>query len=155
LYPTQPIEALGCLLIFLLLWFVLRAHRRFRGQILVAFVILYSLLRTVLEFWRDDPRGFVTMFHISGPPNLTAESGGWFGWLLWARTLQATTPGLYAVRLSESQMVSALFIVAAVALWIWRALADRRAGWSSPALVKVPLWGKAKPAPAAKRKGRK
>lgn len=155
LYPTQPAEALGCLLIFLFLWFVLRERRKFRGQILVAFVILYSALRTALEFWRDDPRGFITLFHVSGPPNLTAESGGLFGWLLWARTLQATGPGLYAVRLSESQVVSALFIIAAVALWIWRARADRGTGWTSPALAKIPLWGQAKPAPAVKRKGRK
>ncbi len=157
LYPTQPAEALGCLAIFLLLWFVVRNHRRFRGQVLLAFVVLYSLLRTVLEFWRDDPRGFVTLFHVSGAPNLTADSPGLFGFLLWARTLRQLTPGLYAVRISESQLVSALFIISAIACWIWRARVDRRLGWVSPPLAKVPLWsGSAKKrTPANKRKGRK
>lgn len=155
LYPTQPAEALGCLLIFLFLWFFLRSRRTFRGEVLFTFVILYSLLRTTLEFWRDDPRGFITLSHVTAAPNLTPDSGGLVGWLLWARTLLPTAPGLYAVRLSESQMVSAIFIIVSVALWIWRARADRRLGWESPALAKVPLWGAPKSAPARKRKGRK
>ena len=129
LYPTQPAEAIGSLLIFLFLWFYLRRHRAFRGQIIVAFVLLYSALRTALEFWRADPRGFLTLFHVSGPAGQTAESaGGFFGWLLWAETLQETASGVYAVCLSESQAVSLALTAVAVLLGIYKWRRDRRLG---------------------------
>jgi phosphatidylglycerol:prolipoprotein diacylglycerol transferase len=58
LVPTQLIEAAANLLILgALLW--LRKRRSFDGQIIFAYVILYSAARFTVEFWRDDPRGWV------------------------------------------------------------------------------------------------
>jgi phosphatidylglycerol:prolipoprotein diacylglycerol transferase len=56
LVPTQLIEALANLLIFIfLLW--LTKRRKFEGQIIYAYLMIYSVVRFTIEFWRDDPRG--------------------------------------------------------------------------------------------------
>lgn len=56
LHPVQLYESVLALGIFLfLLW--LRGRRAFTGQVVLAYLILYSAVRFTLEFWRDDPRG--------------------------------------------------------------------------------------------------
>jgi len=58
LVPTQLIEAAANLLIFVfLLW--LRKRRSFDGEVIYAYLMTYSVVRFVIEFWRDDPRGQV------------------------------------------------------------------------------------------------
>lgn len=56
LHPTQLYEAVATAVIFaFLLW--LRRKRQFDGQVILAYAVLYSVARFVIEFWRDDPRG--------------------------------------------------------------------------------------------------
>jgi phosphatidylglycerol---prolipoprotein diacylglyceryl transferase len=56
LVPTQLIEAFANLLIFaFLLW--LWKRRTFHGQVIYAYMIVYSITRFTIEIWRDDPRG--------------------------------------------------------------------------------------------------
>lgn len=58
LHPTQIYESLGAFCLFLFLtWRLSRKH--IAGQVMVEFLALYSLLRFVMEFFRDDERGFV------------------------------------------------------------------------------------------------
>ncbi len=59
LHPAQLYESLACLLIFaILLWMAPR--KRFHGQIVSGYVILYAVARFVVEFFRgDEIRGFV------------------------------------------------------------------------------------------------
>jgi phosphatidylglycerol:prolipoprotein diacylglycerol transferase len=58
LHPTQLYEAAGSILIFgFLMWRLSRKH--FTGQIILEYLALYSILRFVVEFFRDDERGFV------------------------------------------------------------------------------------------------
>jgi phosphatidylglycerol---prolipoprotein diacylglyceryl transferase len=58
LHPTQLYESAGTLLLFLyLMWRLSRKH--FTGQIILEYLILYASLRFVIEFFRDDDRGFV------------------------------------------------------------------------------------------------
>ena len=61
LHPTQLYEAAAVLLIFLgLLW--LAGHKKFEGQVAVAYLGLYAVTRFVIEFYRGDAvRG--TVFH--------------------------------------------------------------------------------------------
>ena len=56
LHPTQLYESAATLLIFLLLY---RLHRRkrFDGEVIAAYAVLYGLTRFTIEFFRDDPRG--------------------------------------------------------------------------------------------------
>jgi len=56
-HPTQLYEAFGCLAIaaYLLLW--LHPRKRFDGQVLLLFLVLYAVLRFLIEFVRADDRG--------------------------------------------------------------------------------------------------
>jgi len=56
LHPTQLYESFAMLLVFFfLLW--LHKHRRFNGQVILLYALLYSSIRFAIEFLRDDPRG--------------------------------------------------------------------------------------------------
>lgn len=54
--PTQLIEAAANLTILFVLLAV-RKRQVFDGQTILAYVILYSAARFIIEFWRADPRG--------------------------------------------------------------------------------------------------
>jgi phosphatidylglycerol:prolipoprotein diacylglycerol transferase len=56
LHPTQLYESFSMLLVFFfLLWLVKR--KRFDGQVILLYALLYSVIRFAIEFLRDDPRG--------------------------------------------------------------------------------------------------
>jgi phosphatidylglycerol---prolipoprotein diacylglyceryl transferase len=56
LHPTQLYESFAMLIVFFfLLW--LHKHRRFNGQVILFYALLYSIIRFAIEFLRDDPRG--------------------------------------------------------------------------------------------------
>ncbi len=58
LHPTQIYESIGAFILFAyLMWRLSRKH--FTGQIILEYLILYASLRFVIEFFRDDERGFV------------------------------------------------------------------------------------------------
>ena len=54
LHPVQLYESAGELLLFLLLVFVVRPNKRFNGQVLSAWLMLYALLRATTETFRGD-----------------------------------------------------------------------------------------------------
>jgi phosphatidylglycerol---prolipoprotein diacylglyceryl transferase len=56
LHPTQLYESAACVVIFLLL-FTLHRRKRFDGEVIAAYAVLYGLTRFLIEFVRDDPRG--------------------------------------------------------------------------------------------------
>jgi phosphatidylglycerol:prolipoprotein diacylglycerol transferase len=54
LHPTQIYESVACFLIFfVLLW--IASRKRFHGQVVLAYVTLYSVARFIIEFFRGDP----------------------------------------------------------------------------------------------------
>jgi phosphatidylglycerol:prolipoprotein diacylglycerol transferase len=56
LHPTQLYESFAVLAIFLfLIW--LHRRKRFDGQIILFYALLYGMTRFTIEFFRDDPRG--------------------------------------------------------------------------------------------------
>jgi len=56
LHPTQLYESFSMLLVFFfLLW--LHKQKRFEGQVILLYALLYSVIRFAIEFVRDDPRG--------------------------------------------------------------------------------------------------
>jgi phosphatidylglycerol---prolipoprotein diacylglyceryl transferase len=68
LHPTQLYESFGALLIFFfLLW--LHRRKRFSGQVILFYGVLYAVMRFTIEFFRDDPRG-----DIAGLTTLTGLS---------------------------------------------------------------------------------
>jgi phosphatidylglycerol:prolipoprotein diacylglycerol transferase len=68
LHPTQLYESFGALLIFFFL-FWLHRRKRFSGQVILLYAVLYSVMRFTIEFFRDDPRG-----DIAGLTTLTGLS---------------------------------------------------------------------------------
>lgn len=59
LYPTQLIESITNLFIFLIL-FVFRKYKRFEGQVFALYMVLYSILRFSIEMIRGDTdRGYI------------------------------------------------------------------------------------------------
>lgn len=56
LHPTQLYESLAMLIAF---GFLIRLHKRkkFSGQAILAYALIYSTVRFLIEFLRDDPRG--------------------------------------------------------------------------------------------------
>ena len=58
LHPTQLYESFAMLIVFVfLLW--LHKRKRFNGQVILAYALLYAVIRFAIEFVRDDPRGDV------------------------------------------------------------------------------------------------
>jgi phosphatidylglycerol:prolipoprotein diacylglycerol transferase len=58
LHPTQLYESFSMLVVFFfLLW--LHRHRRFSGQVILTYAFVYAVVRFIIEFFRDDPRGDV------------------------------------------------------------------------------------------------
>jgi phosphatidylglycerol:prolipoprotein diacylglycerol transferase len=57
LIPTMIYEGLACLGIFLLLYFAIRPRKRFDGQIVFLFGLIYPIVRFILENYRNDNRG--------------------------------------------------------------------------------------------------
>lgn len=60
LHPTQLYESLGELINFLIL-ITLRRYKSFNGQLFFTYLLLYSVLRFIIEFFRGDvDRGLIT-----------------------------------------------------------------------------------------------
>ena len=56
LHPTQLYESFAMLIVFVFL-FWLHKRKRFSGQVILFYALLYSVIRFLIEFVRDDPRG--------------------------------------------------------------------------------------------------
>ena len=56
LHPVQLYEVGAAILIFIIL-LVMARKRKFYGQIVLVYAMLYAVARFIIEFWRDDPRG--------------------------------------------------------------------------------------------------
>ena len=61
IHPTQLYESIGNFIIFFLLYKML-AKRKFQGQIVGSYMIIYSAFRFCLEFFRADDRGNIGIF---------------------------------------------------------------------------------------------
>ena len=75
LYPTQLMSAIGDLIIMGVLM-LLTNKAKFRGQMTSLYVILYSIGRFVLEFFRNDPRGEIGIFSTSQFISFFTLAGG-------------------------------------------------------------------------------
>ena len=80
LHPTQLYESFGALLIFFfLLW--LHRRKRFSGQVILFYAVLYALMRFTIEIFRDDPRGDIlgltTLTGLSTSQMLSIIIGTW------------------------------------------------------------------------------
>lgn len=97
LHPTQLYESFAALLIFLFLYWLHR-RKRFDGQVIGTYAVLYGLTRFTIEFFRDDPRGDIlgltTLTHLSTSQliSLVVVAGGLVFLLLRRRRAGGVTP---------------------------------------------------------------
>jgi phosphatidylglycerol:prolipoprotein diacylglycerol transferase len=94
LHPTQLYESFAMLIVFLfLLW--LHRQKRFSGQVILVYALLYSIVRFAIEFVRDDPRGDVfgltTLTHLSTSQMISLIVGIGAAVLLFIRWRRAQT----------------------------------------------------------------
>jgi phosphatidylglycerol:prolipoprotein diacylglycerol transferase len=88
-HPTQLYESLGCLAIFLFLYYVVRPRRQAFGQVFATMLILYAIVRSICEIWRDDDRGAIGLLSTSQLISIPLFALG--AWILWtARQRRAT-----------------------------------------------------------------
>jgi phosphatidylglycerol:prolipoprotein diacylglycerol transferase len=85
-HPTQLYESLGALGISAVLYLVVRPRKRAHGQVLAAFLVLYGVLRFLLELLRDDERGALLGLSTSQWIGIPLVVGGV---LLWRRRRSA------------------------------------------------------------------
>lgn len=102
LHPTQLYESLGQLVLFCFL-VVMRKYRRFHGEILALYLMLYAVLRTTVELFRGD-----------------LERGTLHGLLetLAAQALAARVPLEAWYNVSTSQFISLLMFAAGATLMV-------------------------------------
>jgi phosphatidylglycerol:prolipoprotein diacylglycerol transferase len=72
LHPTQLYESFLMLAVFGLLYYLHR-KKKFNGQILILYGIIYSIIRFSIEFIRDDPRG--DLFGFTSATGLSTSQG--------------------------------------------------------------------------------
>jgi phosphatidylglycerol:prolipoprotein diacylglycerol transferase len=83
LHPTQLYESFGELGLFLLLVLWVRPRRRFEGQILAAWLLLYAVLRSVVELFRGDvERGLVAGLAVGQWTSIAIFAAGVAVWVL-------------------------------------------------------------------------
>jgi phosphatidylglycerol:prolipoprotein diacylglycerol transferase len=90
LHPVQLYEAFGELAIFLLLVLLVRPSKRFHGQVLATWLLLYAVLRTVVEVFRGDvERGVVAGLGVGQWTSIAIFAAGA---AVWARARRAGGP---------------------------------------------------------------
>jgi len=88
LHPTQLYSVLANLTVFvmLLLW---KKHARREGAIFLLFVLLYAALRSIIEVFRDDPRGVYFGATVSTSQIISLAAAVLAGFLLFSLPRQA------------------------------------------------------------------
>lgn len=64
LHPTQLYESAGEFINFLLL-VILRKYKSFNGQLFISYLVFYSILRFIVEFFRGDVQRGLIIYNIS------------------------------------------------------------------------------------------
>ena len=97
LHPTQLYESFAMLAVFGLLIYM-HSKKKFDGQILIAYGIIYSVVRFTIEFFRDDPRGdllgFTTLSGLSTSQLIAIAVGIISVVFLYIRAKKANNPEL-------------------------------------------------------------
>jgi phosphatidylglycerol:prolipoprotein diacylglycerol transferase len=92
LHPVQLYESFGELAIFLVLVLLVRPRKRFHGQVLATWLLLYAILRTVVELYRGDvERGVVAGLGVGQWTSLVIFGAGVAIWATARKVSPATT----------------------------------------------------------------
>lgn len=79
-HPTQLYESAAALLLFFILHFAIRPRKRGHGEVFGWWLVLYGVVRFMLELFRADPRGSLGPFSTSQLLSLPLVAAG--AWLV-------------------------------------------------------------------------
>jgi phosphatidylglycerol:prolipoprotein diacylglycerol transferase len=97
LHPVQLYESFGELSIFLVLVLAVRPRKRFHGQVLATWLVLYAILRTVVELFRGDvERGVVRGLGVGQWTSLAIFAVGAAIWVAARKARSAAAAGAAA-----------------------------------------------------------
>ena len=103
LHPVQLYEAFGELVLFLFLAYSvmprIRAKKYAYGSAFFLYILLYALLRFVMEFFRGDDRGVFFLPGLSPSQWFSLAGGGAAAFILWKRGLAEKHPQTRSVYL--------------------------------------------------------
>jgi phosphatidylglycerol:prolipoprotein diacylglycerol transferase len=89
-HPTQLYEAFGELALFLALVLWVRPRKRFDGQVLASWLVVYAVLRTVVETFRGDvERGVVAGLGVGQWTSVLVLAAGVLVWVVGRRRTPA------------------------------------------------------------------
>ncbi|HSN16134.1 MAG TPA: prolipoprotein diacylglyceryl transferase [Anaeromyxobacteraceae bacterium] len=92
LHPVQLYESFGELALFALLVLVVRPRKRFHGQVLATWLLLYAVLRTAVEAFRGDvERGVLAGLGVGQWTSIAIFAAGA---VLWARARRTHAVGV-------------------------------------------------------------
>lgn len=90
LHPTQLYEGFGELAIFLFLLLLVRPRKRFDGQVLAVYLVLYAVLRSTVELFRGDfDRGWLGMVNSQQLTSVAIFAAGVIVWVVARRASSA------------------------------------------------------------------
>ncbi len=81
LHPVQLYEAIICLMLFVFLTSYLKQGQLRSGRVFASYLIIYPLMRLILEFYRGDPRGQIGPLSTAQAFSLPLMAVGLFMWL--------------------------------------------------------------------------
>jgi phosphatidylglycerol---prolipoprotein diacylglyceryl transferase len=97
LHPTQLYESLGELGLFFVLVLLVRPRKRFHGEVLGAWLVLYAVLRYVVELFRGDvERGVIAGLGVGAWTSIIIFAAGVVVMLLGRRAAQASAAAVAA-----------------------------------------------------------
>lgn len=64
-HPAQLYEALMTFIIFILIYFWFQKRKKFDGELFIISSVLYAVVRFLIEVFRDDERGSISIFSTS------------------------------------------------------------------------------------------
>jgi phosphatidylglycerol---prolipoprotein diacylglyceryl transferase len=95
IHPVQLYEAMGELLLFAFLALWLRPRKRFNGQVMAAWLMLYAVLRTVTETFRGDiERGIALGLGTGQWTSIVIFATGLAIWVVGSRATQRAVAAL-------------------------------------------------------------
>ncbi len=91
LHPTQLYAALANLIVFIFL-FYFRKHKQYDGQVFWVYMLVYGIIRSIIEIFRGDERGatILDIFSISQTIGLSAAAVSFIVLILYALKTKKT-----------------------------------------------------------------
>lgn len=95
LHPTQLYEALLLVVLVGVLLLSERIFRNISGRLVSVYILGYTIIRFIVEYFRGDDRGIISGVNLSGTQIIALViAAGSIGWLWWLHRREKTSAGV-------------------------------------------------------------